>query len=49
MSGSSASPMRSVVWANAPAWKDNSSAAAAAAKRNIFIARVPFSVIAVTA
>src|SRR5690242_162940 len=42
MSGSSARPMRSVVWANAPAWKDSNSAAVATAKRIIFIARVPF-------
>src|SRR4051795_8365756 len=38
MSGSSASPMRSVVWAEAPAVKESSSAAAVIAKRKIFIA-----------
>ena len=40
MSGSSASPMRSVVWAWAPARSDSNSAAANAAKRKIFIGLV---------
>src|SRR4030088_2186410 len=41
ISGSSASPMRSVVWAKAPAVKESSSAAAVIAKRKSFIALFP--------
>src|SRR5882724_9250265 len=42
MSGSSASPMRSVVWAGAPAVRERSSAAAVTAKRKILIALSPY-------
>src|SRR3981081_2474933 len=42
ISGSSASPMRSVVWAKAPAVKESSSAAAVIAKRKSFIVLFPY-------
>src|ERR1700682_3970485 len=41
MSGSSASPMRSVVWARAPAVREKSSPAAITAKRKFLIALSP--------
>src|SRR5258707_4086872 len=42
MSGSSASPMRSVVWATAPAVREKSSPAAVTAKRKFLIAQSPY-------
>src|SRR5437764_11995056 len=40
ISGSSASPMRKVVWADAPVCKGSNSAAAVTAQRTIFIVRI---------